>query len=88
MDLTYFFKGMLRKEEVASAFLAWALATSSRFRQYFFSLIAPREAARLAARRWEVTVEEERTDVKLEGGTSWLSSRIRFGPEQSKRANF
>jgi hypothetical protein len=46
LRLSYFFKGMLKKEEAASAFLAMALDGVPSFRDYFFrSLVSERSNA-------------------------------------------
>jgi hypothetical protein len=88
MKLDYFLRGTLRKEEVASAFLATAFESSQRFRTYFLELVAAVNAPELAAKWWTVKVEEAleqgRIDVTFEatGVRILVENKIREGAKQ------
>jgi hypothetical protein len=69
MRLYHFFRGTLRKEDVASAFLATALEGSEAFRHHFFGLMTVDDGERLGGIKPQVAVElplgERRADVIL-----------------------
>jgi hypothetical protein len=83
MDLHYFFKGMLRKEEIASAYLATCLKYHHGFRELFLGLIAPD----LAGGEYDVAIEEDRIDVKMLSPTTTviIENKIASGAKQAKQ---
>ncbi len=68
LDLKFFFDGTLKKEQVASAFLAMLLHGHKDFRRMFFDRLKGRgsqSAAEFAEASFEVRVEEKRVDISL-----------------------
>ena len=84
MRLEHFLRGTVRKEDIASAFLATALQQSRRFREHFFRRIDPERAGVLAGERWSYAVEERRVDVTLKtaGTIMIIENKIRAGAKQ------
>jgi hypothetical protein len=66
VHLRHFFRGLLKKEEVASAFLATLLEQDPAFRKAFFQKLFPDAAVALASARWTVQVEVDRVDIRLD----------------------
>ena len=66
LRFAHFFESTLRREEVASAFLAMALEGVPSFRQYFFQLVLPNEKESLTERDWRIAVEQERVDIRMQ----------------------
>jgi hypothetical protein len=83
LPLNHFFDGTLRKEEVASAFLAMALEGLPSFRSHFFSFIEPLASA-TASSTITVKVEEKRVDVRLEveGAVVLIENKVSPGAMQ------
>lgn len=66
MDISFFFKGKLAREESASAFLAMLLKDHAGFRQHFFEALECNCSSELAAMRFEkVEVEHKNIDVAM-----------------------
>lgn len=84
MKLDHFFAGTLRKEEIASAFLATALEGSVAYRCAFFGMLAGEDAAALSTMPWTVVVEEGRVDVSLRapGVCVLIENKISAGAKQ------
>lgn len=84
MRLTHFFQGSLRREEVTSAFLAMALEGLPNFRRYFFQFILPDEAVVLGERHWNVRVEEDYVDVRMDAGDTLIliENKVNSGARQ------
>jgi hypothetical protein len=70
LRLAHFFESTLRREEISSAFLAMVLEGVPRFRRHFFRLVVPDEETSLGNQKWRVTVEQEREDVRMDGGNT------------------
>lgn len=68
MKLDFFFQGMMSREEAASAFLAMALDGSPRFRSHFLRLVSPEGHLLAADRDWNVRVEVDAVDVRMDAG--------------------
>jgi hypothetical protein len=84
LRIAYFFQGTLRKEEVASAFLAMAIEGVPRFRRHCFEVILADEFERFDAQQWTVSVEEERVDVRIESEDAviLIENKISSGAKQ------
>jgi hypothetical protein len=84
MKLDHFFRGTLRKEEVASAFLATTLEESRDFRHYLFSLMRVEDPKHLAELTWTVRVEADRIDVSLESDNTLviIENKVSAGAKQ------
>lgn len=80
MRLAHFFQGSLRREEVTSAFLAMALEGVPTFRRYFFQLVLPDEGVALAERPWNVEVEKDYMDVRMDGGDTIVVIENKVNP--------
>ncbi len=80
------FRGMMDREEMASAFLAMALEGVPSFRELFFSLLGPEALLQeLMNEEWTVAVEHERIDVTMSSRT-WrvlIENKIRPGAKQA-----
>ena len=98
LRFAHFFEGTLRREEVASAFLAMALEGVPSFRQYFFKLILPNEKEALTERDWRIAVEQDRVDVRMQSldtvflienkvsaGAKQQGQLLRYNLEEKKR---
>jgi hypothetical protein len=87
MKLNHFFRGTVRKEDVASAFLATALEQSPRFRAHFFRLVDADQAEALAEQIWTYAVEERRVDVTLKaaGIQVIIENKICAGAHQAEQ---
>jgi|YNPNPStandDraft_1061719.scaffolds.fasta_scaffold03633_2 hypothetical protein len=85
MHLRHFFRGLLKREEVASAFLATLLECEPAFREAFFQELFPDAAADLAGARWTVQVEMGRVDVRMESEKAivLIENKIRAGAYES-----
>jgi hypothetical protein len=82
MKLTYFFKATIRKEQIASAFLATLLDEKRLFREFFFQRAFPAEAVALSGCDWKVEVEPNMVDVQLstENTVVIIENKVRAGP--------
>lgn len=72
LQLDHFFEGWLKKEEVASAFLAMALEGVPAFRHHFFAALglSDERLGQLHSESWKrPVVEKDRIDVRLESST-------------------
>jgi len=85
MNLKHFFRGFLKKEEVASAFLATLLESDTQFRDFFFETIFPNQAPFLAGSIWNVQVESDRIDVRLESDNAivLIENKVRSSAYES-----
>ncbi len=84
LRIAHFFQRTLRKEEVASAFLAMVIEGAAKFRGHFFKIILPNEFELFQEQQWLVTVEEERVDVRTEseGAVILIENKISPGAKQ------
>jgi len=84
MRLTHFFQGSLRREEVTSAFLAMALESFPKFRRYFFQCVLPDEDVSLSERRWNIIVEQDYVDVRMEADDTivLIENKVNSGARQ------
>jgi hypothetical protein len=87
MKLTHFFKGNLRREESTSAFLAMALEGVPKFRRHFFEKILPNEAASLSERVWDVSVEKDWVDVRMnaDGLIVIIENKVNSGAKRQEQ---
>lgn len=87
MKLTHFFKGNLRREESTSAFLAMALEGVPKFRRHFFEKILPNEAASLSERIWDVSVEKDWVDVRMntDGLIVIIENKVNSGAKRQEQ---
>ena len=88
LRLNHFFKGMLKREESASAFLAMALEGVPSFRRYFFAALPlpPELQDHLSTQQWTaVAVEKNSIDVYLttSGHVVLIENKIQAGAKQS-----
>lgn len=85
MHLQHFFRGLLRKEEVASAFLATLLECDPAFRGAFFRELFPNAAVALTDADWSVRVEADLVDVRLDSGAAvvLIENKVKAGAYQS-----
>jgi hypothetical protein len=83
MRLRHFFENMVRREEMASAFLATLLDYDPAFRMAFLRLILDDPVER-EADAWTVAVEDGRVDVTLESPTTFvlIEDKISSGAKQ------
>ncbi len=84
MKLTYFFKGTIRKEQIASAFLATLFNEKPSFREFFFQTAFPTESAALSGHAWKVEIEANLVDVRLSSvnTVAIIENKIRAGAKQ------
>ena len=80
LRLAHFFEGTLRKEEVASGFLAMILEGIPRFRKHLFQLVVPNEGTSLNERQWFVKVEEACVDVRMDAGDTVVLIENKISP--------
>lgn len=85
MHLRHFFRGLLKREEVASAFLATLLEDDPQFRLGFFQALFLDDAVVLADGNWKVEVEVDRVDVRLESDKAvvLIENKVRAGAYKS-----
>jgi hypothetical protein len=85
MQLRHFFDGMLRKEEIASAFLATVLEHDASWRRAFLAFVFGADTAdELAADPWSASVETDRIDVRLQSprATVIIENKLNAGAKQ------
>ena len=84
MKLTYFFKATIRKEQIASAFLATLLHEKQSFREFFFQKAFPTEWETLSGCAWKVEVEPFMVDVRLSSINTVviIENKVRVGAKQ------
>lgn len=85
MELRHFFESMVRREEMASAFLATLLDYDAPFRQAFLGLVLDDPAIEDEG-VWEGRVEEDRVDVTLESPTIYLLIEDKIGSGAKQHA--
>lgn len=85
MHLKHFFRGFLKKEEVASAFLATLLENDLAFREAFFKELFPDAALDLAGSRWTVQVETDWVDIRLDSDAAvvLIENKVKAGAYKS-----
>jgi len=84
MDISLFFKGKVKREEIASAFIATLLKNRSYFRSFFFDLLQIPEANDLKKLDWKVEVEKNCVDINL-SSTGWImliENKLRRGSKK------
>ena len=84
MKFTHFFKATIRKEQIASAFLATLLDEKLLFRSFFFAKAFPKETLALSGDQWKVEVEPNNVDVQLstENTVVIIENKVRAGAKQ------
>jgi hypothetical protein len=84
MKLTYFFEATIRKEQIASAFLATLLNEKSSFRRFFFEKAFPAEAVTLSKYDWKVEVEPYMVDIRLSSVNAVviIENKVRAGAKR------
>jgi hypothetical protein len=87
VKLDHFFRGTIRKEDVASAFLATALEQSPRFREFFFRRVDADRADALTMQPWTYAVEKRRVDVTMQAAdtTVVIENKICGGAMQAEQ---
>lgn len=78
MSLRHFFEGMVRREEIASAYLATLLQYSPTFREKFLQL-AFRNPDFVDAETWTTRVEAELVDVTVESSSTIVLIENKLG---------
>ena len=84
MDISLFFKGKIKREEISSAFLATLLNNRSYFRDSFFDLLQITEAVDFKKLDWKVEVENNNVDINL-NTTGWvvlIENKLRRGSKK------
>jgi hypothetical protein len=84
-SLRHFFLGALSREETASACLAMLLEGSEAFRRHFLNLAVPERAEALSKRIWNVVVEMDHVDVRMEteGFVILIENKLAAGAKQA-----
>lgn len=87
MHPRHFFRGMLRKEEVASAFVATLFESRRELRDALLGVVLPAPEPGLVDEAWTVVVEADRVDVTLRSPTTTVlvENKIYRGAKQEQQ---